>query len=73
MFDHIALGIVLPGPLTKREKRAFLGWKVKRINVLRCGGNPRDLQQSTHIVDAAFDDFPRPVDALALPAEEARE
>lgn len=58
MFDHIALGIVLPGPIAAQEKWYRSMMLRKRALKLRTGGDAADMQTSQYILDPDFDDPP---------------
>ena len=60
MFDHIALGIVLPGPIT-REERMRWGNIKKQRNLWRwiTGHDPGNNQYGGGLLDPDFDDPPQ--------------
>lgn len=58
MFDHVALGIELPGPLTRSEKWHFSMWRRRKLIKLRTSRDGSDLQTSKQIISADFDDPP---------------
>lgn len=58
MFDHIALGIVLPGPITREEKWYHAILRRKTSIRLRMARDASDLQTSQYIIDSDFDDPP---------------
>ena len=60
MFDHIALGIVLPGPITPIERKRLGHFKHQR-HTWRwiTGHDATNNQYGTGILDPDFDDPPQ--------------
>lgn len=58
MFDHVALGIVLPGPLTRKEKWHRTIYQRKARVRSRWPDAISDFHLSQYLVSADFDDPP---------------